>query len=322
MSTHHGSNNENNGHGGGGSAHHIVPFKVYFIVWGALLVGTVLTVAVAQVDFGSWNMVIAMLVATVKASLVMMFFMGLKYDTAENSVAFLMSFVFLGIFISLTAADVFTRPHLEAAAVSKEALTGSGEVNIRKLSQYSPEALARGKELFKQTCAVCHGVEGKGDGPGGVALDPKPRNFTVSVGWKNGRTIVGIYKTLEEGIKDTGMASYAGLPPEDRFALAHYVQSLGSEVIADPIGDLTALSASLKPKKPELSADKAMARFAAGRGGDQAPTTYNYVQGKGYVRGGEQPNPQTNAPKSEYCKLPLQYRPDWCNVNTTEPQPL
>lgn len=37
---------------------------------------------------------------------------------------------------------------------------------------------AKGEELFKARCETCHGATGVGDGPGAVALDPKPRNYT------------------------------------------------------------------------------------------------------------------------------------------------
>ena len=92
----------------------------------------------------------------------------------------------------------------------------------------TPELLARGKAIFAQTCATCHGTEGKGDGPGGKGLNPPPRNFTANASWKNGPRIEDIYKTLEQGIKGSSMVSYNYLSKKDRMALIHYVQSLGA----------------------------------------------------------------------------------------------
>ena len=60
--------------------HHIAPVKYYVGTFGALLALTILTVAVAQFDFSEWNIIIAMIVAVSKASLVLMFFMGLLWD--------------------------------------------------------------------------------------------------------------------------------------------------------------------------------------------------------------------------------------------------
>jgi len=91
----------------------------------------------------------------------------------------------------------------------------------------TPALLARGKELYSQECISCHGPGGKGDGPGGLALNPRPRDFTASQGWKNNSHIDGIYKTLQEGIPGSGMASFSYLSRKDRMALVHHVQSLG-----------------------------------------------------------------------------------------------
>jgi mono/diheme cytochrome c family protein len=92
----------------------------------------------------------------------------------------------------------------------------------------NPALLDRGKALYAQTCATCHGPEGKGDGPGGAGLNPKPRNFTQGTGWKNGTRLEDIYKTLDEGIKGSSMVSYNYLSKKDRMALVHVVQSLGA----------------------------------------------------------------------------------------------
>jgi mono/diheme cytochrome c family protein len=92
----------------------------------------------------------------------------------------------------------------------------------------NPALMARGRTLFAQTCATCHGPEGRGDGPGGAGLNPKPRNFTAATGWKNGTRVEDIYKTLDEGVKGSSMVSYNYLTKKDRMALVHVVQSLGA----------------------------------------------------------------------------------------------
>ncbi|MDP1832861.1 MAG: c-type cytochrome [Geothrix sp.] len=92
----------------------------------------------------------------------------------------------------------------------------------------NPKLMARGEALYAQTCATCHGADGKGNGPGGTGLTPKPRDFAVKAGWKNGTRLEDIYRTLDEGIKGSSMASYNYLSKKDRMALAHVVQSLGT----------------------------------------------------------------------------------------------
>lgn len=101
----------------------------------------------------------------------------------------------------------------------------------------TPERLARGRELYRQECAVCHGAAGRGDGPGGLALKPAPRDFTARAGWTRNARLDGIYQTLEEGIPGTGMASFSDLSRSDRMALAHMVQALaGGAPAMDPAG--------------------------------------------------------------------------------------
>ncbi len=92
----------------------------------------------------------------------------------------------------------------------------------------NPALMAKGKAIYAQNCATCHGPEGLGDGAAGKGLNPKPRNFTENAAWKNGTHIENIYKTLDEGIKGSSMVSYSYLSKKDRMALAHVVQSLGS----------------------------------------------------------------------------------------------
>jgi len=97
-------------------------------------------------------------------------------------------------------------------------------IDLNVISVASPEQVEKGKTLFQTSCASCHGESGQGNGPGGAALNPPPRNFTSLDGWKNSPLLSGIYKTLEEGIPGSGMISYNFLSPEDRFALAHYIR--------------------------------------------------------------------------------------------------
>ena len=84
--------------------------KTYLRIWMALLVLTVITVGAAYIEFGgNWNIVIAMFIATVKATLVGLYFMHLKYDNLVNQVVFASSFVFLSIFIIFTICDIMAR---------------------------------------------------------------------------------------------------------------------------------------------------------------------------------------------------------------------
>ncbi len=89
---------------------HVLPLSRYLGVWGALLVLTGATVGVSYLDFGTWNVVIALLVATTKALLVASVFMHLAYEKQKfNAVVFLSSAVFLATLMALTMIDTKSR---------------------------------------------------------------------------------------------------------------------------------------------------------------------------------------------------------------------
>jgi mono/diheme cytochrome c family protein len=85
--------------------------------------------------------------------------------------------------------------------------------------------IAKGKELFDANCKSCHGENGMGDGPAGIALAKKPRNFHSMEGWTNGRSIDQMFKTLQEGITKNGMAAYEYIPAPDRFAIISFIRT-------------------------------------------------------------------------------------------------
>lgn len=91
----------------------------------------------------------------------------------------------------------------------------------------TPEAIAKGKELYAQNCALCHGAEGLGDGDGGASLDPPPRNLTATDEYKYGHLELALYRTGTYGIEGTGMAPWDGIiSPEDQWAIGHYIRTL------------------------------------------------------------------------------------------------
>jgi cytochrome c oxidase subunit 4 len=89
--------------------HVIVPYKTLRNVAITLLCLTVLTVATAQLHLGWAAAPIAFLIAFIKAMLVMMYFMGLKFDSVLNRVIFACGFFFLAVFYIFCALDAFTR---------------------------------------------------------------------------------------------------------------------------------------------------------------------------------------------------------------------
>jgi cytochrome c oxidase subunit 4 len=85
------------------------PPRTYLLVLIALLILTAITVGVSYIDFGDGNIVVALLVATLKASLVGMFFMHLLHDKKINALIIVSSFLFLGILIGVCFMDQGSR---------------------------------------------------------------------------------------------------------------------------------------------------------------------------------------------------------------------
>jgi cytochrome c oxidase subunit IV len=104
------------GHGQGGKDHvpHVLPMRVYLGTWIALLVLTVITVGASYIDIGSFNILLALLIATMKASIVAAIFMHLRWDHKFHTIVFSFSIVFLAIFIAFTMYDTETRGRTDA----------------------------------------------------------------------------------------------------------------------------------------------------------------------------------------------------------------
>jgi mono/diheme cytochrome c family protein len=97
-------------------------------------------------------------------------------------------------------------PPAEAPEGGGTAASGGGDTTV---------SLAVGDAVFHQRCELCHGPSGMGDGPGGAALNPKPRNFhdkavqdTLSDAW--------IIHTIMNGKAGTGMPPWKGIVSESQ----------------------------------------------------------------------------------------------------------
>ncbi len=89
--------------------HHITSNKTYLIVWAALMVMTAITVYVSYINFGMLNIVIALAVASIKASIVALYFMHLKFEDSITWVFALFPLLLLALLIGMTITDTFTR---------------------------------------------------------------------------------------------------------------------------------------------------------------------------------------------------------------------
>jgi cytochrome c oxidase subunit 4 len=94
---------------------HIVSRKIYFAIFGALIVGTVLTVVAAFVDldyiFHGANTVVALTIAVFKATLVVLYFMHVRYSSRLTWVIVVAGIFWLSIMFVFTISDYMTRPN-------------------------------------------------------------------------------------------------------------------------------------------------------------------------------------------------------------------
>ncbi len=89
--------------------HHITSYKTYILIWILLMILTAVTVYVSYIDVGIFNIVVAMSVASVKAAVVALFFMHLKFEDSITWGFALFPLALLALLIGMTIIDTFTR---------------------------------------------------------------------------------------------------------------------------------------------------------------------------------------------------------------------
>ncbi|HVZ72522.1 MAG TPA: cytochrome C oxidase subunit IV family protein [Polyangia bacterium] len=103
------SANATNNDGGHGHGEHSHGIGRYIAVWLALLAGTALTVITGRIDLGAGNIVLAITIASIKATLVVLFFMHMIDTPAANRIVFVVSLVFSLVLIIGVFGDLWTR---------------------------------------------------------------------------------------------------------------------------------------------------------------------------------------------------------------------
>ena len=91
------------------SSQHIVPIRTYFVIFGLLMLGTYLTVQAAFLDLGVFNTPIALAIAIIKATVVVLYFMHVKYSPRLTMLVVIGSVLWLGILLVMTLGDYVTR---------------------------------------------------------------------------------------------------------------------------------------------------------------------------------------------------------------------
>lgn len=97
-------------------AEHVVSRKTYIVVWIALMVLMVLTAGLSRIDLGEWSTVVALAIAVIKALLVILFFMHVRYEDQKITwVVVIAGFFWLGLLLALSMTDYLTRGYLGVA---------------------------------------------------------------------------------------------------------------------------------------------------------------------------------------------------------------
>ena len=88
---------------------HIVPLRIYYTVFAALMIFTAVTVGIAYIDLGRLNVVVALTIAVVKATLVILYFMHIRYSARLTRFVLAAGFFWLLVLILFTMADIVSR---------------------------------------------------------------------------------------------------------------------------------------------------------------------------------------------------------------------
>ena len=94
---------------------------------------------------------------------------------------------------------------------------------VKNPTKDNAESVAKGKKKYEQMCTVCNGKKGKGDGPGGLALKPKPTDHTSAKFHE--QTDGSMFWKITQG--RGSMASYKSLTEAERWNLVSYLRELG-----------------------------------------------------------------------------------------------
>jgi cytochrome c oxidase subunit 4 len=89
--------------------HHVVPVKVYVAVFLTLMILTAVTVFASFRDFGQWNTIIAVSIAVLKGTLVVLYFMHVRYSDSVVRLSVIAGFFWLAVMLALTLSDYYSR---------------------------------------------------------------------------------------------------------------------------------------------------------------------------------------------------------------------
>lgn len=223
----------------------VLGIKTYVAIFGALLALLATSTAIHYLKLGSIGFFAHIGIAIVMAGLILGYFMGLKFERLFHQLIFFFGLILFALFTLFLILDVSARGRINPEAGNfalmrdrnaKEAIAYTAqrekeEEALKKidLSKLTLASLAEAKTIYVQTCLTCHGATGKGDGPAGKGLKPRPRDYTDAL-WQKRTSNVQIAQVILKGGLGTGLSPIMPAHPqlESKIAaLVGYIRTLG-----------------------------------------------------------------------------------------------
>lgn len=221
----------------GPDGHHISSQRTLLTVLGVLLALTVITVYVAKFVPASEtaHVVMALIIASTKGSLVCLYFMHLLYDRVFYSAVFVSCLFVFSLFITFTVLDLGGRADLDPVRAQ---LIRQVPGDMVGRSRFDETELA-GRELFMSNCSVCHGMDGAGVMNLGKTLQGnafiKQRSPEELVEFlKVGRP--ASHPLNETGVTMPARAGNPNLTDENLFAIARFLKVMPDRRLAHGVG--------------------------------------------------------------------------------------
>lgn len=239
------------------------PQTNYVKIWAILLVLLAISVTGPMLGIKVVTLITAFFVAGIKAFLVAKYFMHINIQPRYIPYLLLTMLGFMVVLFAGIAPDVMKHDGLRWNNLAAKAEVERGLHGGHEGGPVAPAVPKTPEQTFKDLCSTCHGMKGDGQGPAGVALKPKPANFTDPEFWAT-RDKKHIEKVVREGGASVGksplMAPFgAGLSPDELSNLADYVMAFNPKAK----GDTTPAALTSAAAAPATSASAAPATSAA-----------------------------------------------------------
>jgi high-affinity iron transporter len=176
--------------------------------------------------------------------------------------------------------------------VLRSTLISAYEVQV---APRSPPDLSLAPGLYTESCAGCHGAQGRGDGPLAMGLKPPPPDFRDPA-WHSARSAYGLFNTITQGLQGTAMTAWGQLPEAQRWALAFYIANLAVTEDERAQGEALWKNGTRQPQLADLAKlSLATPDDLRAEAGTEAVALLSYLRGKPELLGAQEEAPLAKA---------------------------